>query len=315
MTTPIRAADLRKVRVKRRGLRPDDVRPGAGQHGGLPEPDQLHRRRCGHPARTAAIRSSSSRSRELVPRSRAGCCSTASCRHDGRARCAGRRPSTTTACRPRGIGGLFDGLAEDPHPMGALIAAFGALGTFYPEAHKIADADGAAAAESAGSSRGRRRWPPTPHAGGAGEPVVPPAEGLSFAGNFLAHAARRPGPAYEPHPVLERALDVLFILHADHEQNCSTCAMRSVGSSTRRPVLGGRRGDRGALRPAARRRANEAVLRMLHEHRLASTRCRPSSSAVKAGDGRADGLRPPRLQVTTTRAPRSSSESPTRCSR
>ena len=103
---------------------------------------------------------------ELVPRDRAAA---------ARRRAAdrrpssmpGRRPSTTTACRPRASRQLFDGLAEDPHPMGALIAAFGALGTFYPEAHKITDADVRAAADAPRSSRRRRRWPPTPHASGA----------------------------------------------------------------------------------------------------------------------------------------------------
>jgi citrate synthase len=97
---------------------------------------------------------------------------------------------------PARIQALFDGLAEDPHPMGALIAAFGALGTFYPEAHKINDAD--VRAQSAGSCAGagvaltpRKR---------RGEPVVPPAEGLSFAGNFLHMLKATPGQRYEPHP-------------------------------------------------------------------------------------------------------------------
>src|SRR6187401_1673347 len=101
---------------------------------------------------------------------------------------------------PARIQALFDGLAEDPHPMGALIAAFGALGTFYPEAHKINDADvrrrqicriiAQAPALAAYAARKRR-----------GEPVVPPAEGLSFAGNFLHMLKATPGQRYEPHPV------------------------------------------------------------------------------------------------------------------
>ena len=163
---------------------------------------------------------------------------------------------------PARIQALFDGLAEDPHPMGALIAAFGALGTFYPEAHKINDADvrrrqicriiAQAPALAAYAARKRR-----------GEPVVPPAEGLSFAGNFLHMLKATPGQRYEPHPVLERALDVLFVLHADHEQNCSTFAMRSVGSSNADPYSSVAAAT-AALYGPLHGGANEAVLRMLH---------------------------------------------------
>src|SRR5262245_5182478 len=105
---------------------------------------------------------------------------------------------------PARIERIFDGLAEDPHPMGALIAAFGALGTFYPEGHDVASAEvrrkqiyrivGQAPALAAYAARRRK-----------GEPVVPPAEGLSFAGNFLHMLKAKPGTPFKPHPVLERA--------------------------------------------------------------------------------------------------------------
>ena len=87
-----------------------------------------------------------------------------------------------------------------------------------------------------------------------GMPYVYPDNDLCYAGNFLSMIYKMTELKYEPDPRLEHALDVLFILHADHEQNCSTSAVRSVGSSQVDPVLGGRRRRRRALRPAARRR-------------------------------------------------------------
>jgi citrate synthase len=188
---------------------------------------------------------------------------------------------------PARLAGLFDGLAEDPHPMGALIAAFGALGTFYPEAHDIHDADvrrrqiyriiGQAPALAAYAARSRR-----------GEPIVPPAEGLSFAGNFLHMLRARPGEPYAPHPVLERALDILFILHADHEQNCSTFAMRSVGSSHADPYASVAAAS-AALYGPLHGGANEAVLRMLHG--IGSLDKVPAFiRSVKAGEGRLMGF-------------------------
>ena len=112
--------------------------------------------------------------------------------------------------------------------------------------------------------------------------------------NFLSMMFKMTELKYEPDPRLAQALDVLFILHADHEQNCSTNAVRAVGSSQRRPVLGGRRRRRRALRPAARRRqrggaADAAPDRDDREHpRLPRGREEPR--------GEADGLRPPGLQ-------------------
>ena len=87
-----------------------------------------------------------------------------------------------------------------------------------------------------------------------GQPYVYPDNDLRYPGNFLSMLFKMTELKYQPDPRLERALDVLFILHADHEQNCSTNAVRAVGSSQVDPVLGGRRRRRRALRPAARRR-------------------------------------------------------------
>ena len=99
-----------------------------------------------------------------------------------------------------------------------------------------------------------------------GPPYVDPDNDLSFIGNFLSMLNRRVEPRYKPDPVLERALDVLFILHADHEQNCSTSAMRSIGSSQVDPFAT-LAGATAALSGPLHGGANEAVLRMLNEIR------------------------------------------------
>jgi citrate synthase len=188
---------------------------------------------------------------------------------------------------PARLHGLFDGCADDPHPMGVLIAAFGALGTFYPEAHDIQDETirrrqmyriiGQAPALAAYAARTRK-----------GQPIVPPAEGLSYAGNFLHMLQATPGQPYTPHPVLERALDTLFILHADHEQNCSTFAMRSVGSSQADPYASVAAAS-AALYGPLHGGANEAVLRMLRT--IGSLDHVPAFiQSVKAGDGRLMGF-------------------------
>ena len=188
---------------------------------------------------------------------------------------------------PARLAELFDGLADDPHPMGALIASFGALGTFYPESHNIQDAAvrrrqvhriiGQAPALAAYAARARK-----------GQPLVPPVEGLSFAGNFLYMLQASPGEAFTPNPVLERALDILFILHADHEQNCSTFAMRSVGSSNTDPYSSVAAAA-AALYGPLHGGANEAVLRMLHG--IGSLDKVPAFiKSVKAGDGRLMGF-------------------------
>jgi citrate synthase len=188
---------------------------------------------------------------------------------------------------PARIAGLFDAMAEDPHPMGVLIASFGALGTFYPEAQNVHDravrarqiARIVSQTPALAAYAARRR---------KGEPIVPPGEGLSFAGNFLHMLKATPGRPFTPDPVLERALDILFILHADHEQNCSTFAMRSVGSSFADP-FSSVAAAAAALYGPLHGGANEAVLRMLHA--IGSLASVPSFiKSVKGGEGRLMGF-------------------------
>jgi citrate synthase len=124
---------------------------------------------------------------------------------------------------------LMDGFHHDAHPMGMFVSTVAALSTFYPSAKHIADQKereltfyrliGKAPTLAAFAYR---------HS--IGMPFVHPDNDLSYAGNFLNMMYRIAEPKYQPHPILEKALDVLFILHADHEQNCSTSAMRGVGS-------------------------------------------------------------------------------------
>jgi citrate synthase len=124
----------------------------------------------------------------------------------------------------------IDGFRYDAHPMGMLISTIAALSTFYPEAKMVDDPE----IRRLQMTRLTAKMPTLAafayrHA--KGYPFVYPDPGLSYAGNFLNMMFRRAEPKYIPNPVLEHALDVLFILHADHEQNCGTNAMRSIGSS------------------------------------------------------------------------------------
>src|SRR5271154_4432598 len=125
---------------------------------------------------------------------------------------------------------FLDGFHYDAHPMGMLISTIAALSTFYPDAKDIFDAE----------SRRKQTYRligkmPTVAAFAyrhcLGMPFVYPDNDLSYCGNFLNMLFRTTELQYRPNPTLERALDVLFILHADHEQNCSSTAMRGVGSS------------------------------------------------------------------------------------
>ena len=128
-----------------------------------------------------------------------------------------------------------------------------------------------------------------------GRPYVYPDNDLSFTGNFLNMLFKMTEVKYQPNQKLERALDVLFILHADHEQNCSTSTMRAHRQLARRSVLGAGRRGRGALRPAARRRQRSRAA-----HAEGNRLGRPHPRLHQEGQGRRrppDGLRPPRLQV------------------
>ncbi|HLW82665.1 MAG TPA: citrate synthase [Candidatus Acidoferrales bacterium] len=158
---------------------------------------------------------------------------------------------------------FLDGFHYDAHPMGMIISAVAGLSTFYPDAKNIFDQE----------SRRKQTFRligkmPTMAAfayrHSLGMPYVYPDNELSYPGNFLNMLFRTTELKYRPNATLERALDVLFILHADHEQNCSTSAMRGVGSSHVDPysaIAAAAAGLYGPLHGGA----NEAVLRMLLE--------------------------------------------------
>ena len=158
---------------------------------------------------------------------------------------------------------FIDGFHHDAHPMGMLVSSLAALSTFYPEAKSVSDA--ALAHEQI--VRLIAKMPTLAafayrHARGL--PYAYPDDDLSYAGNFLNMMAKMTEPKYDPDPVLEHALDVLFILHADHEQNCSTNAMRSVSSSQVDPYSAAAAAA-AALYGPLHGGANEQVLKMLRE--------------------------------------------------
>ena len=156
---------------------------------------------------------------------------------------------------------FMQGFRYDAHPMGMLLASVGALSTFYPEASAIKDHElrymqvirliAKMPTLAAFSFRHNQ-----------GKPYVYPDNELSYPGNFLSMIYKMTEIRYEPDPRLERALDILFILHADHEQNCSTSAVRSVGSSQVDPYSAVAAGV-AALYGPLHGGANEQVLRML----------------------------------------------------
>jgi citrate synthase len=158
---------------------------------------------------------------------------------------------------------FMDGFHYDAHPMGMFVSTVAALSTFYPSAKKIDDPEerkltifrliGKVPTLAAFAYR---------HS--IGMPYVHPDNELSYAGNFLSMMFKVAEPKYQSNPILAHALDVLFILHADHEQNCSANAMRSVGSSHVDPYSA-TAGAAAALYGPLHGGANEAVLRMLDE--------------------------------------------------
>jgi citrate synthase len=159
------------------------------------------------------------------------------------------------------IKSFMQGFRYDAHPMGMLLASVGALSTFYPEARDIKDQ----ACRDIQTIRLLAKMPTLAAFSfrhNQGKPYVYPDNELSYAGNFLSMIYKMTEIRYEPDPRLERALDVLFILHADHEQNCSTSAVRSVGSSQVDPYSAVAAGV-AALYGPLHGGANEAVLRML----------------------------------------------------
>ena len=158
---------------------------------------------------------------------------------------------------------LQSGFRYDAHPMGMLISGLAALSTFYPEARQVLDPE----VRDLQIKRIIAKVPTLAamafrHA--MGWPFVYPDNDLSYAGNFLNMMFKMVEAKYVPNPALERAIDVLFILHADHEQNCGTNAVRSVASSRVDPFSAAAAGA-AALAGPLHGGANEAVLRMLKE--------------------------------------------------
>ena len=156
---------------------------------------------------------------------------------------------------------FMQGFRYDAHPMGMLLASVGALSTFYPEASQIKDHE----VRYIQVIRLLAKMPTLAAFAfrhNQGKPYVYPDNELSYPGNFLSMIYKMTEIRYEPDPRLEHALDVLFILHADHEQNCSTSAVRSVGSTQVDPYSAVAAGV-AALYGPLHGGANEAALRML----------------------------------------------------
>jgi citrate synthase len=158
---------------------------------------------------------------------------------------------------------LMEGFQYDAHPMAIFLSTVGAMSGFYPDAKNIFD-------KGSRLRQTHRLIAKVPsiaawaYRHSIGRPYVYPDNDLSFTGNFLNMLFKMTELKYQPNPVLTRALDVLFILHADHEQNCSTTAMRTIGSSHVDPYSA-MAGAAAALYGPLHGGANEAVLRMLNE--------------------------------------------------
>ncbi|WP_272599214.1 citrate synthase [Solirubrobacter phytolaccae] len=156
---------------------------------------------------------------------------------------------------------FIQGFRYDAHPMGMLLASVGALSTFYPDANQIKDPE----IRYLQIIRLIAKMPTLAafaYRHNMGQPYVYPDNELDYPGNFLSMLFKMSELKYEPDPRLSRALDILFILHADHEQNCSTSAVRAVGSSQVDPYSAVAAGV-AALYGPLHGGANEQVLRML----------------------------------------------------
>ena len=182
---------------------------------------------------------------------------------------------------------LMQGFRYDAHPMGMLLSSVGALSTFYPEARAITD-------KGIRHEQIVRMIAKMPTLGAwsfrhaQGKPYVYPDNDLSYTENFLSMLFRMSEPKYDPDPRLAKALEVLFILHADHEQNCSANAVRAVGSSEVDPYSAVSAGI-AALYGPLHGGANEAVLRMLK--RIGTKENIPAFiEGVKAGNERLMGF-------------------------
>ena len=182
---------------------------------------------------------------------------------------------------------FLDTFHHDAHPMAMLVSAVAALSTFYPEAKNGADAE----VRHLQVVRLIAKMPTLAafaYRHGLGMPYAYPDNDLSYAGNFLNMLFKATEVKYQPNPAVERALDVLFILHADHEQNCSTNAVRAVGSSQADPYCSLAAGV-AALYGPLHGGANEAVIRMLLG--IGSVQQVPDFiRRVKGGEGRLMGF-------------------------
>jgi citrate synthase len=182
---------------------------------------------------------------------------------------------------------FIEGFRYDAHPMGMLVGSVGALSTFYPNANRITDPE----CRHMQTIRLIAKMPTLAAFAfrhNMGQPYVYPDNDLSYAGNFLSMMYKMTEVKYQPDPRLERALDILFILHADHEQNASTSAVRNVGSTQVDPYSAVAAGV-AALYGPLHGGANEAVLKMLT--RIESVDAIPGFlEGVKAGNERLMGF-------------------------
>ena len=182
---------------------------------------------------------------------------------------------------------FLEGFHHDAHPMGMLVSAIAALSTFYPDAGEIHDPEN----RLQQIVRLIAKMPTLAaacHRFSVGMPFVYPDNSLGFTANFLSMLWKIAEPRYDANPSLARALDVLFILHADHEQNCGTTAMRTVGSAHADPYVS-TAAAAAALYGPRHGGANEAVIHMLKD--IGSIDQVPAFiDAVKAGKGRLQGF-------------------------
>ena len=182
---------------------------------------------------------------------------------------------------------FIQGFRYDAHPMGILIGTVGALSTFYPEAKNVMDLE----SRRVQTRRLIGKMPTIAafaYRHSRGLPYIYPDNDLSYTGNFLSMMFKMTELKYKPDLVLERALDVLFILHADHEQNCSSTTMRAIGSAHSDPYAAVA-GAAAALGGPRHGSANEEVVRMLHEIGSAD-RIPALIKRVKAGELRLTGF-------------------------
>jgi citrate synthase len=194
---------------------------------------------------------------------------------------------TTHTMVHENIKDLVDAFRHDAHPMGMFISAVAALSSFHPESSQIFDSE-------VRQLQIKRLIAKVPTIAAysyrhiMGFPYIYPDNELSYAGNFLQMMFKMTEQKYKPDPVLERALDVLFILHADHEQNCSTNTMRAIGSAHADPYVA-LAGAAAALYGPLHGGANEAVVRMLAK--IGSIANIPAfMDSVKRGEGKLMGF-------------------------